>query len=146
MIIHYIHFTVREPETDLFGNDFPRKKKRKKVAVRSHIQAASEGRDFRGHTPNADDHRNVPGLWICHITVATTWLKTFAIYPRGKLTQRAKKKMALIEIDGVYLLIAWWIFPWFTYEKWWIFPVRYGKLPCRVCDLPWLLKTHSPMG
>ena len=90
MIIHYIHFTVREPETDLFGNDFPRKKK-KKVAVRSHIQAASEGRDFRGHTPNADDHRNVPGLWICHITVATTWLKTFAIYPRGKLTQRAKK-------------------------------------------------------
>ena len=66
---------------------------------------------------------------ICHITVATTWLKTFAIYPRGKHTKSYRKWP--IEIDGL--------------------PIKNGgsfhgyvKLPCRVCDLK--LFNPLPMG
>jgi len=38
----------------------------------------------------------------------------FSYLSSGYLLQFAMEAMALIEIDGLPFLIAWWIFPWRT--------------------------------
>ena len=89
--------------------------------MRSHIQAASEGRDCRGHTPNADDHRNVPG--ICRDLSyhrGYNLAQNVCNLPSGKHTKSYRKWP--IEIDGLPIKNG-------------DFPIRYVKVPCRVCDL-----------